>query len=129
MTLPWGNRLRWHLGNNCTSAADAITVDVIDTIGAGTGAADCSWNVRSCDGRWNNRCCSRNAANAISIRIVDSTGANTQTARNPTLSNNIKSEEIHNGAVGGGAVNVNALSTGLSSGPDTKAGSLNGFAS
>ena len=53
----------------------------------------------------------------------------TQTVRNTAVKNaNIKSQDIATGAVGGGSVNVNALSAGLSSGNGAKAGSMNGFA-
>lgn len=53
----------------------------------------------------------------------------TQTSRNNNIKNaNMKSQDIASGAVGGGSVNVNALSAGLSSGTGAKAGSLNGFA-
>lgn len=52
-----------------------------------------------------------------------------QTVRANNLKNaNIKSEEIASGGMGGGAVNVNAISAGLSGGSGGKAGSLNGFA-
>lgn len=53
----------------------------------------------------------------------------TTTARVSNVKNaNMKSEEFAAGAVGGGAVNVNALSAGLSGGGGGKAGSLKGFA-
>ncbi len=53
----------------------------------------------------------------------------TQTVRDNNIRNgNIKSQEITAGAVGGGSVNVNALSAGLSANSGAKAGSLNGFA-
>lgn len=53
----------------------------------------------------------------------------TQTVRMNNVKNaNIKSEQIAAGAVGGGSVNVNAISAGLSGGSGGKAGSLNGFA-
>lgn len=51
----------------------------------------------------------------------------TTTARNAVKNANIKSENIAAGSIGGGAVNVNAISAGLSNGSGTKAGSLNGF--
>jgi hypothetical protein len=52
----------------------------------------------------------------------------TQTSRDNSLkSANIKSEEIAAGAVGGGAMNVNAMSAGLAGGSG-KAGKLGGFA-
>lgn len=53
----------------------------------------------------------------------------TTTVRGTNLKNaNIKSEQIAAGAVGGGTLNVNALSAGLGSGSGTNAGSLKGFA-
>lgn len=52
-----------------------------------------------------------------------------QTVRMNNMKNsNIKSEQIAAGAVGGGSVNVNAISAGLSGGSGGKAGSLKGFA-
>ncbi len=53
----------------------------------------------------------------------------TQTTRSNNIKNaNLQSQEIASGAVGGGSVNVNAISAGLSNGSGAKAGSLNGFA-
>lgn len=53
----------------------------------------------------------------------------TTTVRGTNLKNaNIQSEQIAAGSVGGGSLNVNALSAGLGSGSGTKAGSLKGFA-
>lgn len=69
----------------------------------------------------------KSAVSADAIQqAVSQNGA--QTTRVANLRNaNVKTEEI-GGAVGGGSVNVNAISAGLASGGGGKAGSLKGFA-
>lgn len=70
----------------------------------------------------------KSALTAESIQQAISNNG-TQTTRNNNLKNaNIASQEIASGAVGGGNVNVNALSAGLSGGSGGQAGSLKGFA-
>lgn len=70
----------------------------------------------------------KSALTAESIQQAISNNG-TQTTRSNNLKNaNIASQEIATGAVGGGSVNVNALSAGLSGGSGGKAGSLKGFA-
>jgi len=69
----------------------------------------------------------KSSLTAESIQQAISTNG-TQTSRNNNLKNaNIQTQEMA-GAVGGGSVNVNALSAGLSGGSGGKAGSLKGFA-
>lgn len=70
----------------------------------------------------------KSALTAESIQQAISNNG-TQTTRNNNLKNaNIASQEIATGSVGGGNVNVNALSAGLSGGAGGQAGSLKGFA-
>ncbi len=70
----------------------------------------------------------KSALTAESIQqAISNNGAHT--TRNNNLKNaNIASQDIATGSVGGGNVNVNALSAGLSGGSGGKAGSLKGFA-
>ena len=72
-----------------------------------------------------------NKKSALTAETIQQAISNqgTQTSREKFLKNsNIKAQEISAGTMGGGAVNVNALSSNLSSGTGSKAGSLNGFA-
>lgn len=68
----------------------------------------------------------KSSVTAESIQQAISNNGNV-TTRVSGKSSNLKSEEIAAGSVGGGSVNVNAISAGLSSGGGGKAGSMKGF--
>ncbi len=70
----------------------------------------------------------KSALTAETIEQAVSNNGNSTTRLNNVKNANLKSEEIASGGVGGGSVNVNAISAGLSAGGGGKAGSLKGFA-
>lgn len=72
-----------------------------------------------------------NKKSSLSAETIDqaiSQNGNQTTRMTNIKSGSMKSQEIAAGAVGGGSVNVNAISAGLASGSGGKAGALNGFA-
>jgi hypothetical protein len=70
----------------------------------------------------------KSTVTAESIEQAVSNNGNTTSRLSNIKNANMKSEEISSGGVGGGSVNVNAISAGLSAGGGGKAGSLKGFA-
>ncbi len=70
----------------------------------------------------------KSSLTAETIEQAVSNNGNTSTRLSNVKNANLKSEAIASGGVGGGSVNVNAISAGLSAGGGGKAGSLKGFA-
>jgi hypothetical protein len=70
----------------------------------------------------------KSTVTAESIEQAVSNNGNTTSRASNIKNANMKSEEISSGGVGGGSINVNAISAGLSAGGGGKAGSLKGFA-